>query len=33
MYRKSANAYIEGLNKINTEKINIEDVNSVASFL
>jgi len=32
MYRKSANAYIEGLNKINTEKINIEDVNSVASF-
>tara|TARA_B100000941_G_scaffold110508_1_gene77490 strand:+ start:490 stop:1557 length:1068 start_codon:yes stop_codon:yes gene_type:complete len=32
MYRKCANAYINGLKKINLEKIDIRGVNSVASF-
>ena len=32
MYRKSAKAYIKGLEKINSEKTDIRYVNSVASF-
>ncbi len=32
MYRKSAKAYIKGLEKINSEKTDIRNVNSVASF-